>query len=44
MGKVLLSDDSLVEWFVVCTRHVRSPVEKGFDEEYRISTPNNPFS
>ena len=43
-GEVLFSDVSLVQQFVVCTRQVRRPPVKRYDEKCTISTTRYPPS
>ena len=43
-GKVLFSDESTFQQFVVRKRHVRRPTGKRFDERYTISTVKHPPS
>ena len=44
MGKVLFSDKSTFQKFVVRKRHVRRPTGKRFDERYTIPTVKHPPS
>ena len=43
-GKVLFSDESTFQQFVVLKRHVRRPTGKRFDERYTIPTVKHPPS
>ena len=43
-GKVLFSDESTFQQFVVRKRHVRKPTGKRFDERYTIPTVKHPPS
>ena len=43
-GKVLFLVESVVQWCVVHTRHVRRPTGKRFGEKYTISTTKHPPS
>ena len=43
-GKVLFSDESTFQQFVVLHKHVRRPVEKRFDEKYTSATIKHPPS
>ena len=43
-GKVLFSDESTFQQFVVRHKHVRRPVGKQFDEKYTSATMKHPPS
>ena len=43
-GKVLFSEESIFQQFVVPKRHVRRPTGKRFDERYTIPTVKHPAS